>query len=83
MTPLRRAWSRNWPRFAKPAKIDVSGMVSRDSALTAKLHMDRGAGRSTGGGSRRNPGRVFIEVQYSVFFRAEPPNTSLVKDEGG
>src|SRR5882724_789973 len=42
----------------------------------------RGASHGTCGGAGRNSGSVRIEVQYSVFFRAEPTNTSLVENQG-
>jgi hypothetical protein len=42
----------------------------------------RSASHGTCGGSDRDSGDVRIEVQYAIFFRAEPANTGLVEDEG-
>jgi hypothetical protein len=53
-----------------------------DLRLLQNQVRSRSASRGACGGSGRNASSVGIEVQYAVFFRAEPANASLVEDQG-
>ena len=56
------------------------GICSDLRLLQDQVRSD-GASRRTSSGAGGRTGSVRIEVQYAVFFRAEPANTGLVEDE--
>ncbi len=64
--------------------LPVWGLSPRyrsDSRLLQNQVRSRSASHGACGGSGRNSSGVRIEVQYAIFFRAEPADTGLVEDE--
>src|ERR1700730_14265700 len=68
--------------YPLPPVWGLSPRYSSDLRLLQNQIRSRSASHGACGGSGRNSSCVRIEVQYAIFFRAEPANTGLVEDQG-